>query len=275
MRAPLAALLLAAAPALAAEPPLRAGVVPDSPPFVENNAAGQLDGFSVDLFRAIAATMKRDIAFTAAPLPELLADLTAGKLDVLAGPVLATPDRASEMLFVEGYVWSAYQFGSRPGESLSGLTDLRGKRLAVQAGSDYAGWAGRTSPKLGFSIVTEPTLAAVFEAVRTGHADISLTGSPALRAAAEGHSGLAAGFSLPETRTHDSAAVAVTNVDLRDDIEDALRCLKQRGEVARLAAQWLHTTPGPEDLENMVIPGYGVPDLAGFDPKPRKAHCQP
>ena len=60
---------------------------------------------------------------------------------------------------------------------------------------------------------------------------------------------------------------------VRDEIEEALRCLKQDGTVARLAKTWLGTTPGPEDLENLVIPGYGVPGLAGYDPKPHKPRC--
>jgi polar amino acid transport system substrate-binding protein len=276
MRALTAGLLLAAllaGPAPAADAPLRAGVVPDTPPFVQTDAAGQLTGFSVALFRAIAAEMKRGITFTAAPLPQLMEDLDAGRLDVLPGPIPATPERASDLLFIEGYIWTEYQFGSRPGDTIAGLDNLRGKRLAVEADSEYAGWAERQAARLGFTMVPEPTLAAVFAAVRHGQADASLSGSPALRAAAAS-GGLQAGLSLPETRTHDSAAVAATGVELRDEIEDALRCLKQSGAVAQLSQQWLHSDPGPEDLENMVIPGYGVPDLAGFDPKPRKSHCQ-
>jgi polar amino acid transport system substrate-binding protein len=276
MRAFSAGLLLAAllaGPARAADAPLRAGVVPDTPPFVEQDSAGQLTGFSVALFRAVATEMKRDITFTAAPMPQLMQDLSEGSIDVLPGPIPATPERASELLFIEGYIWSEYQFGSRPGDKVAGLDNLRGKRLAVESDSEYAGWAERQAAKLGFTMVPEPTLATVFAAVRNRQADASLTGSPALRAAAA-DGGLEAGFSLPETKTHDSPAVAETGVELRDEIEDALRCLKQSGVVARLSKQWLHTDAGPEDLENMVIPGYGVPDLAGFDPKPRKSHCQ-
>jgi polar amino acid transport system substrate-binding protein len=276
MRALTAGLLLAALlarPADAAEAALRAGVVPDMPPFVETDSSGQLAGFSVALFRAIATEMKRDITFTTAPLPQLMQDLDAGKLDVLPGPIPATPERASDLLFIEGYIWTEYQFGSRPGDTIAGLDNLRGKRLAVEADSEYAGWAERQAAKLGFTMVPEPNLAALFNAVRHGQADASLSGSPALHAAAAS-GGLHPGFSLPETKAHDSPAVASTNVELRDEIEDALRCLKQSGAVARLSQQWLHDDPGPEDLENMVIPGYGVPDLAGFDPKPRKSHCQ-
>jgi len=113
----------------------------------------------------------------------------------------------------------------------------------------------------------------VFDAVRSGRADASLTSSSALRAATAGRSKLTAALALPETRTHESLAVAESAVELRDEIEEALRCLKQSGAVARLSTTWLGTKPGPEDLENLVIPGYGVPGLAGYDPKQHKPHC--
>jgi len=274
VRAVLVALLFGLSTASAAEPALRAGVVPDSPPFVLADRTGHLTGFSVALIQAIGARLKRDVVFTEAPLPALFAGLADGKLDVLPGPVQATPERAADMLFTEGYLWSEYQFGTAPGIKLATLGDLRGKRLAVHEGSDYAEWAQRSGGRLGFVAVPQPTLAAVFEAVRSGRADASLTSSSALRAATAGHSKLTAALALPETRTHESLAVAESAVELRDEIEEALRCLKQSGAVARLSAIWLGSKPGPEDLENLVIPGYGVPGLAGYDPKQHKPRCE-
>jgi polar amino acid transport system substrate-binding protein len=268
MRTVLACLLLLGTGARAADAPLRAGVVPGDPPFVTHDAHGQVSGFSVALFQAIAGRMKRDVVFTEGALPALQEQLTHGQLDVLAGPIAATPDRAAELLFVEGYVSAEYQFGTRRGTAIGKLSDLSGKRLAVQADSEHAEWAGRNAQRLGFSIATQPDPAAVFDAVRSGRADASLTSSADLRAAS-----LVAGLSLPETRAHQSAAVAITNIELRDEIEDALRCLKQDGSVARLAKTWFGTEPGPEDLENLTVPGYGVPDLAGYDPKIRKVRC--
>jgi polar amino acid transport system substrate-binding protein len=224
--------------------------------------------------QAIAARLKRGVVFTEAPLPDLIKGLADGQLDVLPGPIAATPDGAADMLFTEGYFWSEYQFGTRPGATLAALSDLRGKRLAVHDGSDYAEWAGRNGARLGFLAVPQPSLAAVFDAVRSGRADASLTASPALRAAsAGGRPTLAPALALPETRTHESLAVAESALELRDEIEEALRCLKTDGTVARLSKTWLGTTPGPEDLENLVIPGYGVPGLAGYDPKPHKPRC--
>jgi polar amino acid transport system substrate-binding protein len=40
-----------------------------------------------------------------------------------------------------------------------------------------------------------------------------------------------------------------------------------------LSTKWLGHEPDAEDLENLVVPGYGVPGLAGYDPKPKKARC--
>jgi polar amino acid transport system substrate-binding protein len=266
--------LIGATGAYAGDPALRAGVVPADPPFVLHDARGHLTGFSVALFRAIAVRMKRDVVFTEAALPALQSQLTQGQLDVLAGPIPATPERAAELLFVEGYVAAEYQFGARTGTNIAKLSDLSGKRLAVHADSEYAEWASRNAERLGFSIAPQSDLASVFDAVRSGRADVSLTGSADLRAALnERHAPLVAGLSLPETRTHQSAAVATTNIELRDEIEDALRCLKQDGSVAKLAKAWFGTEPGPEDLENLTVPGYGVPDLEGYDPKIRKVRC--
>ncbi len=294
MRAMMAGLLLTAAaltvgaagPAAAnqaAEPPLRVGVVPGTPPFVQMDGDGHPSGFTVDLFRAIAAEMKRQVAFTAAPQEQLAEDLAADRLDVLGGPINATPEQAAGLLFTQGYLWSEYQFGSRAGDAIHALNDLGGKRLAVVENSDYAGWATRNAVKYGFTVVPEPRVGDVFDAVRRGDADASLTGSPALAGAlgprpggnGAAHPRLIADLSLPETRTQETAAVAPTGVELRDEIEDALNCLKQSGTVARLSHRWLGGQPGPEDLENLLVPGHGVPGLAGYDPKPQKAHCQP
>jgi polar amino acid transport system substrate-binding protein len=192
---------------------------------------------------------------------------------VLPGPIAATPDRAAEMLFSEGYIWSEYQFGTRSDRDIPSLEALRGLQLAVHADSDYADWAARNALKYGFLVQPYPTLAAVFDAVRTGRADASLTGSAALRFATAGRQGLKAGLSLPDTRTHDSAAFRLADTELRDEMEDALRCLKQDGTVARISKTWFGTDPEPEDLERLVVPGNGVPGLAGYDQKPRKTHC--
>ncbi len=265
-------LLCLASPALA-DPPLRAGVLDDAPPYILHGAHNELTGFTVELFRLIAARMGRDIVFSTAPMPALYHGLAHGDYDVLPGPVEATPERSGQMLLLQGYAWSEYSFGARASAHLAALADLRGKRLAVRAGSQYADWATRNAQRYGFTILPVGSSAAAAQAVLGGQADASLSGSPVQFYVAAHDAGFAPAFSLPETRTHQSAAVRLSEPELRDEMEDALRCLKMNGTVARLSKKWFGRDPDAEDLENLVVPGYGVPGLAGYDPKSRKIHC--
>ena len=274
----LAALLLApltgARVAIAAdEATLRAGVLADATPFVVHGADGQITGFTIELFKLIAQRMNRRITFETAAEKDLYAGLARGQFDILPGPIAATPDRAAELLLTEGYIWSEFQFGARTGEPVLALGDLRGRRLAVRADSPYAEWSDRNAQRYGFTVVKASTGLEAAKAVLRREADASLGASPVQIYAASQDANFNAGLSLPETRTHESAAVRRADAELRDDMEDALQCLKMNGTVARLSRQWFGREPDAEDLENLVVPGYGVPGLAGYDPKPRKTRC--
>ena len=256
-----------------ADGPLQAGVAAGSPPFVIQPERGPLTGFSIELFRAVAARIKRQIIFTATPEAELVDDLKKKRFDLLPGPIDATPESASEMLFSEGYVTSEYEFGARADQPIAKMEDLHGRTLAVLGGSPYAGWAERNAAKYGFTVQTHTALNELLTALTTHKADATLTGSPVIDSAAAHDSAIAAGLALQETRTQGSAAFRRRDSELRDEVEDALRCLKLDGTIARLANTWLGTTPGDEDIEKLPMPGYGVPGLTGFDPKTRKIHC--
>ncbi len=269
------ALLMAAPSPSGAEdpPPLRAGVLQDAAPYVVTGANGQLTGFTVELFRQIAARIHRPITFATAQQAALYDGLIHGTYDLLPGPIAATPERAGDMLLLEGYAWSEYQFGVRSDSRLAALEDLRGRRLAVRADSVYADWAARNAQRYGFTPVPQPSGAAAAQAVLDGRADASLSGSPVQFYMAAQHANYLTALSLPETRVHESAAVRRSEAELRDELEDALRCLKIDGTVSRLSKQWFGRDPDAEDLENLVVPGYGVPGLAGYDPKPPKTRC--
>ncbi len=257
----------------AAEPALRAGVLADAAPFVVKGADGRLTGFTVELFRLIAAQMGRPIEFQTGTQPALQAMLAKAELDVLPGPISATPDQAAEMLLTEGYASSEYQFGARTGEPIRSFADLKGRRLAVRAGSPYEEWGERNAARYGFTLLPVASGLQAASDVVHRNADASLAGSQVQNYAADHDANFNAGLSLPETRTHESAAVRRGDAELRDEMEDSLRCLKMNGTVAHLSKVWFGRDPEAEDLENLVVPGYGVPGLAGYDPKPRKTRC--
>ncbi len=88
---------LAAAASLAAAP-LRIGVEPMADQLSHLDAAGQPQGYAVDIARAVAADQHLELEFVARPWPELLDEFRAGRIDILAAAV-ATPERESFIAF--------------------------------------------------------------------------------------------------------------------------------------------------------------------------------
>ena len=37
--------------------------------------------------------------------------------------------------------------------------------------------------------------------------------------------------------------------------------------------QWFGHAPGPDSLERVITPGYGVPGMPGYDPTPHPLKC--
>src|SRR5262249_46593691 len=104
-----AALLLCAAPALAQEklPPLRTGVDGTFAPHAMPKLGGGVEGFQIDLFTEVARRMKREITIDAVSFSTLIPGMQAGRYDFIAAPTTVTRERAENMLFTAGYLWTA------------------------------------------------------------------------------------------------------------------------------------------------------------------------
>ena len=128
------AALLFAAPALAQEklPPLRTGVDGTFAPHAMPKLGGGIEGFQVDLFTEVARRMKREITIDAVSFSTLIPGMQSGRYDFIAAPTTVTKERAENMLFTAGYLWSAYQFGIKKGSApIKDWVDLKGKAVAV------------------------------------------------------------------------------------------------------------------------------------------------
>ncbi len=103
-----AAVLLFAGPALAQEklPPLRTGVDGTFAPHAMPKLGGGIEGFQIDLFSEAARRMKREIVFDAVSFSTLIPGMQSGRYDFIAAPTTVTKERAENMLFTAGYLWT-------------------------------------------------------------------------------------------------------------------------------------------------------------------------
>lgn len=117
--------------------PLRVGMSGGYFPFtfVERDV---LQGFEVDVMRAVAEELDIEVDFVTASFSGLFGMLESGRIDTIANQITITEEREAKYLFTEPYVYDGAQVVVRAGnDAISGVEDLRGKRVAVNLGSNY------------------------------------------------------------------------------------------------------------------------------------------
>ncbi len=278
MRRLIAAALLsaiAAGPALAqTQPPLRCGVDGTFAPHAFPSLQGGVQGFQIDLFREVARRMGREIVIDSASFSGLIPALNAGRYDFLCAPTTVTPERAQALLFTEGYLWTELQFGIRRGTPpIRSEEDLRGKTISVNKGTPYEQWVNANRERLNLTLLAFDSQADAAQAVIQGRAYANLSGNTVVRYSASRTPQYVADFVLPGTRFHWGTPFRRDSGALRNQVEDVIVCMKRDGTVARLSEKWFGSAPGPDQAERIEFPGYGVPDLPGYDPTPQNPTC--
>ena len=272
----LSAALLLAGSALAQEklPPLRTGVDGTFAPHAMPKLGGGVEGFQIDLFTEVARRMKREITIDSVSFSTLIPGMLSGRYDFIAAPTTVTKERAEQMLFTAGYLWTAYQFGIKQGSKpIKGWEDLKGKVVSVNKGTPYETLSKAEGEKNGFTVQAYDTQPDATQAVLSGRAYATLGGNTTIVYAASKNPQFVADLELKETRAHWAAPVPKDNPKLRAELQDVLDCMKKDGTMAKLYEKWFSKKPEPDDLAVVITPGYGVPDMPGYDPTPHPLHC--
>ncbi|HTP95258.1 MAG TPA: transporter substrate-binding domain-containing protein [Burkholderiales bacterium] len=271
-----AAALLCASAAFAQNlPPLRTGVDGTFAPhaFPKLDGSG-VQGFQIDLFTEVARRMKREITFDSTSFSALIPGLQAGRYDFIAAPTTVTKERAENMLFTAGYLWTAFQFGIKKGSApIKDWADLKGKAVAVNKGTPYETLSKAEGEKHGFTVQVYDTQPDAIQAVLSGRAYATLGGNTVIVYAASKNPQFVADLELSNTRAHWAAPFRKDSVALRNQMQDVLDCMKKDGTIVKLSEKWFGRVPPPDALERVITPGYGVPGMPGYDPTPHPLHC--
>jgi polar amino acid transport system substrate-binding protein len=270
-----AALLLIPSCLLAQEPPpLKTAIDGTFAPHAFPNLSGGYQGFNVDLTDEISKRLKRKITLDTAQFSGLIPALLAGTYDFLIAPTTVTKERAENMLFTEGYLNTDYQFLIKKGApKINKLEDLKGKTVAVNKGSVYDSWARELEPKIGWKVESFGTQTDAVQAVLVGRADANVAGNTAVAWAAKNNPQLELSY-LYSTGLVWAAPLRKDSGEMRKTIENAIECLKLDGAIAKLHEKWFGTAAAPGSPAVTVYPGYGVPDMPGYDPTPHTPSCR-
>jgi polar amino acid transport system substrate-binding protein len=269
-----AVLLLATAPVLGQElPPLRAAVDGTFAPHAFPSLSGGYQGFNIDLANEIAKRLKRKIVIDAAQFSGLVPALQAGTYDFLAAPTTVTKERAENMLFTEGYLNTDFQFLIKKGSpKVAKLEDLGGKVISVNKGSAYDSWARDLEAKLGWKVESFGTQTDAVQAVLVGRADANVAGNTVIAWAVKNNPQLELSY-LYSTGLVWAAPLRKDSGALRKSIENAVECMKLDGMIAKMHEKWFGVAAPAGSAALTVFPGYGVPDMPGYDPTIHTPAC--
>jgi polar amino acid transport system substrate-binding protein len=93
-----------------------------------------------------------------------------------------TPERAANLLFTEGYLWTELQFGIRRGSPpIRSEEDLRGKTISVNKGTPYEQWVTRNAERLDLKLLAFDTQPDAVQAVIQGRAQANLSGNTVVK----------------------------------------------------------------------------------------------
>lgn len=118
---------------------LRVATEPAFPPFEFQGKGGELEGFSIDLIRAIATAANFRVEFQSIPFDGIIPALQAKTIDGAISSITITPERAKTVAFSRPYFKAGLAIAIRAdNQNITGFDSLQNKKIAVQIGTTGA-----------------------------------------------------------------------------------------------------------------------------------------
>lgn len=258
----LAAILSLGGPASAQQ--LTVGLDGTFAPHAMPRMGGGVEGFNVDMATEVAKRLGRPVNIVAQEWAGLIPGLQAKRFDFLVAPTTVTAERSKSLLFTEGYLNTDYQFiVKKGGPDLVKLEDLKGRTISVNRGSIYDTWARDNAAKYGFTVENYNTQTDAIQAVLAGRAFANLAGNTVQAWAVQKTPGLKLSYTI-KTGLVWAIPFRRDDVAMRNQVEEAVECMKLDGVFARLHEKWFGVKAEPGSPAVTVYPGYGTPGFEGY-----------
>lgn len=111
------------------------------PPFNLTNPKGQLEGFDIDIAKAICKVMKVEPVFVVQDWNGIIPGLLAKKYDCIISSMSITDERKKQVDFTDPYYQVPARFVTKNNSGLKVTSEgLKGKRIGVQRATTYANY---------------------------------------------------------------------------------------------------------------------------------------
>lgn len=214
---------------------------PDYPPF-ENIENGELEGFEIDLAKAVAEQMGLEPNFVQMQFDTIIPAITAGgQGDVGMSGFSVDPDLAKEIDFTESYyiddqAVAVMQNSGITEENAATALNAAGMIIAVQTGTTGETYVQENFPNAtvqGYGNSTD-----CFAAMQSGQANAVCTNLAVVQRMIDTAYGDAQIVLEYATGEEYAAVVAQDNPELTKQINEALKTLEENGTIEEITNKW-------------------------------------
>ncbi|MBK1989068.1 ABC transporter permease subunit [Sphaerospermopsis aphanizomenoides BCCUSP55] len=149
---------------------------PTFPPFEFQGKGGELEGFSIDLMRAVAAAANFQVEFQSLPFDGMIPALQAKTIDAAISSMTITEERAKTVAFSRPYFKAGLAIAIRAdNQDITGFDSLQNKKIAVQIGTTGAAKAKSVT---GAQVSSFDSAPLALQELQNGNVDAVINDAP-------------------------------------------------------------------------------------------------
>jgi putative amino-acid transport system substrate-binding protein len=201
-----------------------------------------LQGFEVDVWNEIAKRSDYKVEYVTSSFSGLFGMLEAGHIDTIANQITITEARTAKYAFSVPYVIDGVQITVRKGrDDIQGLEDLKGKKVAVNLGSNFEQVLRKHDVNNEINIVTYDT--GIEQDVALGRADAFVMDrvSSVQLIKEAGLPLQLAGHPFEEIQNAMPFLNKPSQLVIRDQVNTALAAMRADGKLAEISNKWFDT----------------------------------
>lgn len=210
------------------------------PPFESvNEQTKEIEGFDIDLFKAIAEEADLEIEFVNVAWDPLLAGIAQCQYDVAISAMTITEERKKQFLFSDPY-FAAGQIVTvrKDNTDITGKDDLGGKVVGAQIGTTGSFEVEKIE---GATLKTYDDIGLAYQDLMNGQIDAVIADNPLAWEYEGKNPDKLKTVGEVFTSEYYGIAVCKTKADLLEKINAGLRAVKAEGLIDELIEKWLKT----------------------------------
>ena len=199
----------------------------------------QLQGFEVDVWNELAKRNDWQVEFVTANFSGLFGMLETGRIDTISNQITITDERKAKYLFSTPYIIDGAQIVVRKGnQEINGIDDLKGKKVAVNLGSNFEQLLRKHDEKQQINIATYDT--GIEQDVALGRSDAFVMDRVSSLALIK-KSGLPLALAGQPFETIENAMPFKNNAAgqaLQEQVNASLAAMRKDGTLSAISQKW-------------------------------------